>query len=425
MADIKAFRALRYQEGKISSFESVCCPPYDIISPEEQKELYEKCPNNVIRLELNADKDRYQGAKRELDRMLAEGVLKQDEMESLYVYEEEFSAYGQRRKIKGLISLVKLEEFSKEIILPHEETISKAKTDRFNLMKATGCNFSQIYSLYMDNRGVIFKKIEELSKKAPAVEFTDHEGIVHRLWQVTDQEAIAELQRRFSGLQLFIADGHHRYETALNYRNFLKEEGIVKDAQHNANYVMMFLANMENEGLVVFPTHRIVRNLEHFDSKNILNQIAKNFMVEERSDLDRVETVLLEKADDKVFAFYCGGEKYYLLTLKEEDAVQKRLPDMSGAYCGLDVTTLHTLILEEAFGIDKENMANQKNLIYTRDIGEALQSVKSGEAQCAFLINPTKVREIEEVSLAHEKMPQKSTYFYPKLITGLAMNKIL
>ncbi|MPM78967.1 hypothetical protein SDC9_125982 [bioreactor metagenome] len=425
MALIRPFKALRYNEKKISSIKNVCCPPYDIISQEKQDELYRADEHNIIRLELAREEDRYLASKEYLQKFLQDDILIQDNQESLYVYEEEFSAGGSRKKIKGIICLVRLEEFSKGIILPHEETLSKAKTDRFNLMKATGCNFSSIYSLYLDEENVAFPMIDGLSRNQAEAEFTDEDGITQRIWAITDTKAIERLTEVFKDKKLFIADGHHRYETALNYREYLKEKGIIKDESHHGNFVMMMLVNMENDGLVVFPTHRLIRDLKGFHLDSVLEKAKEDFIIEKCFGIDNMEAVLAKKIDQKAFCLYYGDDAYYIFSLRDENILLKYFEQNSPAYRGLDVNVLHTLVLDKILGIDKENMAKQINLTYTRDILEAINGVKEKKYQCSFILNPTKISEIKDVSLANEKMPQKSTYFYPKLITGLVMNKIL
>ncbi len=402
---------------------SLVCPPYDIISDKQREQYISNDPHNIIRLELPKGGDeRYTEAGKTLRKWLDEGVLACDEKDSIYVYEMQFSANGKRKSLKGFVSLVKLEEFSKGVVLPHEETLSKAKADRFSLMSETFCNFSQIYSLYMDEDGSVYSLIDGCSKGLPDMEVTDPDGTVHRMWCISDENIISKVTAAFADKKLYIADGHHRYETALNFHKHLIENG--KDVP-GSGYISMMLVNMENDGLVVFPTHRIVKELENFDIGRVLEESGKYFDISEAPGEIRMQAALNTGYDDgkKVFALYAGAGKCYVLTLKDETAVKKLLPDMSDAYCGLDVSVLHTLILERILGIDKENMANQKNLTYTRSRQEALEAVDLEDANCAFILNPTKVTEIRDVALASEKMPQKSTYFYPKLITGLVMNK--
>ena len=423
MAEIKPFKALRFNTEKAGKIDELVCPPYDVISDEQRQAYLNENEHNIIRLELPKGENPYETASETLKSWLDSEILKRDDDDAVYIYEEEFTAYGQRKKFKGCIVRVKLEEFSKGVVLPHEETLSKAKEDRFNLMKATNCNFSQIYSLYMDSEHKILNRLDRLSDCKPDVELTDNDNVTHRLWIVTDKDEINAICSDFADKKLYIADGHHRYETALNYRNYCRENNIKADG---VDYVMMMLVDMEHKGLVVYPTHRLVRNLENFNAEKAMNDCKEYFDVSVKDNISEIEATLrtLYEQDKKAFAFYDGGDKWTLLVLKNLDIIRSLLPDKSAASQGLDVTVLHTLVLEKLFGIDAENMAKQINLTYTKYFDEAISSVQSGKAQCAFILNPTRVTEIRDVAAAGEKMPQKSTYFYPKLITGLVMNDL-
>ncbi|MDP4152126.1 MAG: DUF1015 domain-containing protein [Bacillota bacterium] len=425
MAVISAFKGLRFTK-KAGEINTLVCPPYDIISPLQRKSYEASNPNNIISLELpDGGENRYKNAGKKLSEMINEGILKQDEHDSLYIYEEEFTAYGIRKKVKGLITLVRLEEFSKNIVLPHEETLSKAKADRFNLMCETFCNFSQVYSLYMDGDKNTRSKIESASQYDPDIEFSDDDNVIHRLWCITDTNVINAIIDDFKDRQLFIADGHHRYETALNFRNKLRSEGKINDTELGGNYIMMDLVDIENDGLVVFPTHRLIRDVQNFSEENLIKECKLFFDIETKTNLNEIQSELMINNQDKCFAMYTGNNYYYKLKLKDSNAITLMNTDKSDAYNGLDVTILHSLVLERTLHIDKENMAKQINLTYTRSIEEAIAGVKEGTYQAAFILNPTKVSEIKDVAAAGEKMPQKSTYFYPKLITGLVMNKMV
>ncbi len=425
MAEIRPFRGLRFCTEKAGAIEELTCPPYDIISEEQRQAYLKENEHNVIRLELPRGENPYEEAGKTLRAWESEGVLKQDEKESLYIYEEEFTAHGQRKSMKGFICRVKIEPFDKGVVLPHEETLSKAKTDRFNLMKSCFCNFSQIYSLYMDPAHSTQKRIDVLSAGKPDVEMTDADGVTHRMWIVSDEKAVSDICGDFAERKLYIADGHHRYETSLNFRNWCREQGLSGEGD-DTDYVMMMLVDMEHEGLVVFPTHRLVRNLENLDLNRVVEACRQYFDVTSEQGVSTIGSRLdaLYQKGEKAFALYAGGDDWTLLVLKDKEILPSLLPGKSAASQGLDVTVLHTLVLEKLFGIDAENMAQQINLTYTRDFGEAIDSVQSGASQCAFLLNPTRVQEIRDVAAAGEKMPQKSTYFYPKLITGLVMNKL-
>jgi len=423
MAEIKAFKGLRYTE-KAGKIDDLVCPPYDIISENERKAFLENNSCNVIRLELPRGEDPYAEAGATLTKWLQDSILSCDMDEGLYIYELKFKSAvesGKEMSLKGLVCRVRIEDFETGVVLPHEETLSKAKTDRFNLFKATNCNFSPIYSLFPDEKHVTRERMDRIcAATAPRYDFDDA-LVTHRLWVVNDPVTISAFCEDFTDRKLYIADGHHRYETSINYRNYCRDNDIYNPG---SNYVMMFLTDMADEGLVVFPTHRLIRGLEVFDEKALLESSKVYFDIE-RIALDDVEGKMeeLSKENKKAFTFYTQ-ENCYLLVLKDKNAMREIIPKQSDAYRFLDVSILHGLILERLLGIDKENMANQKNLTYTRSFAEAVQSVNCGESQCAFFLNPTAVSEIGEVAAAGEKMPQKSTYFYPKLTTGLVMNKM-
>lgn len=425
MAEIKGYKGLRFNCEKAGKIEELVCPPYDIISDQQREEYIKTNPHNIIRLELPKGDDKYNKAAEILKDWLEKGILVKEDKPAIYIYEEEFTAYGERKAIKGIICRVKLEEFSKGIILPHEFTLSKAKEDRLSLMKATNCNFSQIYSLFMDGGKNTLGKIDSLSKSEPDIQLQDNDNVTHRMWIIKDEKAIADICSDFADRKLYIADGHHRYETALNYRNYLREQGLAKEGDA-CDYQMMMLVDMEHPGLVVFPTHRLVRNLDSFNAERVIDGCKEYFDVTEHSDINTIESTLMELYNQgkKAYAFYCGGSSYKLLVLKDTNIIKKLLPNASTATQQLDVTILHTLILEKIFGIDAENMAKQINLTYTKIFDEAISSVQQGNSQCAFILNPTRVSEIREVASNGEKMPQKSTYFYPKMITGLVMNQL-
>ena len=415
MAVIKPIKALRFTE-KAGSIESCVCPPYDIISESEREALIARNEYNVVRLELPVGENRYDEAGRTLNDWYGNGILARDEKAGIYVYREEFAVKGREYCLTGIICLVELCEFSERIVLPHEETLTKAKQDRLNLMRGTGCNFSSIYSLYSDESGKIAEIISEKTKEAPIHRFTDEEEVTHSLWKIECENGISDIVNALAEKQLFIADGHHRYETALNYRRQLENPPENADA----SCVMMTLVDMDDKGLVVFPTHRLIVDRK-VCREEIADKCADSFNMSVLP-LEELESALEKGENGHAYALYTGGNDFLYMELK--DGAQHNIDNRSDAYSDLDVSILHSYVLENALGIDKENMANQVNLRYTRSLDEAIFSVKSGKADAAFLINATKVSQIKAVALAGDKMPQKSTYFYPKLKTGLVMNML-
>ena len=275
----------------------------------------------------------------------------------------------------------------------------------------------------MDEDNSVFSLIDKASQGQPDSFFTDADNVTHRMWAISDHAFLAALTEKLADKKLYIADGHHRYETALNYKNYV--EGNL-DEIGSSEYVPMMLVNMENEGLVVFPTHRIVRDLQSFDYDQVCEKCKEYFDIVPYLNREKGEEGLSKAYAEgkKAFVMFTGDNNYTLLTLKSIDVMDNLLPDKCKALRQLDVSVLHTLVLERIFGIDKENMARQINLTYTRSDQDAIEAVDQKRANCCFLLNPTRVEEIRDVAAAGDKMPQKSTYFYPKLTTGLVMNKI-
>ena len=422
MAYVKGFQGMRYTP-KAGSIADLVCPPYDIVSPKQREELIEHSPYNIINLELPVGDNKYETARDLYHQWVKDGILAQDTQDSIYVYEMAFSVKDVSYAVKGIFCAVRLEEFEERVILPHEFTLSKAKNDRFELLDTAKASFSQIYSMYSDEDQSIRARIEKVSKEKAEIEFTDDEGVTHRLWQVTDAKEIGAFTDAFADKQLFIADGHHRYETALNYRKKIKSETPDFDEAHPANFTCMFLVDMECDGLVVFPTHRMLNNIGTFDEQETLEKINKYFSFERCNDLRHIEDDLAQESQSHGMGLYTGKDYYYRLTFHDEALVREMLADMSDAFCSLDVTILHTLILDKIFGITKSDLAKQTKITYTRSIEEAVEQVQKGKQECAFFLNPTRVDQIKDVAKAGDKMPQKATYFYPKLITGMVFLK--
>ena len=420
MANVFPFRAWRFSQ-QAGAIHELICPPYDIISEEQRKAYLARNPHNIIRLELPREgADPYAEAGKTVREWCGNGTLVRDEQAAFYVYDIAFEVFGEQKNITGLLVGCEVTPFSEGVVLPHEWTLSKAKTDRLNLMKATGFNFSDIYSLYQADTKAI---LDETMTAEPLTDVVDEDGLRHRLWAITDAATVDAIQAIFADVKLYIADGHHRYETAVNFKNYRMENNI---PVAGADRIMMMLVEMNHPGLVVFPTHRLIRDLANFDAEALLSACEADFTVERGLTLDDANAKLQAAYDDgkKAFVCYTGGESASLLTLKDIALMDTLLPDESAVSRQLDVNVLHTAILERILGIDKENMAQQINLTYTRVTDEAIDGVNSGAFQCAFLLNPTRVSEIQGVAAAGEKMPQKSTYFYPKLITGLTMNEL-
>lgn len=412
LAELKPFKAIRYTE-KAGKIEELTCPPYDIISEEERKEFLKTNENNVIRLELPRDgEDVYKTAGELFSKWIKDGVLAKDETEGIYIYEEQFEYDNKEYSLKGLIARVKLEEFSKGVVLPHENTLSKAKEDRFKLMSACHTNFSLVYSLYFDEGKNTLKKAES-KNPIELYSFKSNDGIKHTLWKIEDTE---EICKDFLNKKLYIADGHHRYETALRYKN--------ANISSDADYIMMMLVPMESDGLVVLPTHRVVHSVENFNGFKMLSLCDKYFDTLGVKSLQELEKLLDEIYDAGGIGFGLYFEnKYFVMSLKANVNLAEIFEGLDSSLYSLDVTVLHSLILEKLLKIDIEALKNQTNLTYEKQAAKAISMVDNG-ADCAFILNPTKVSQIADVASHGEKMPQKSTYFYPKLITGLVINEL-
>lgn len=427
MAEIKPFKPLRFTQ-KAGDIADNVCPPYDIVDPKTRNALLDRSPYNLIQLELpeetdSADiggknslensenpKNKYKTAGNILTDFIKKGILKKDDEEGFFIYEEEFCHKGSVKQLDGIVCLCRTYDFSEQVVLPHEETLSKAKQDRFDLMSETFCNFSSVYSLFIDKNAFIRLIIDKYKTSPPINEFTDGDNVTHRLWKIVRHDDIAAIRGFFADKRLFIADGHHRYETAGVFNRHCAKNNINADS----SFVMMTLVDMDSPGLVVFPTHRVVTKTE-FDIDEFLKKAKEDFTLTQFDVSEDMEKTC-ESAGKHAFALYAGGSKLRLLKLKENSKTQ------SGAVGELDVSVLHTKVFENILGFAKEDMALQKNLIYTRSVTEAKQMVDDNRACAAFILNPTRVEEIKNVALEGSKMPQKSTYFYPKLITGLLIN---
>ena len=412
MAEIKPFRALRYTE-KAGDIANNVCPPYDIVNAQMYNDLCARSEYNLIRLGLPQGEDGYAKSGALLKEFIEKGVLKKDERPGYYIYEEEFVFDGKTYVFDGLVCLCRTYDYADNVVKPHEETLSKAKKDRFELMKTTFCNFSSVYSLFEDGNGYVQRIIDAYRKNAgPLCDFTSDDGIKQRLWKIEDGVLCAALTGFFEPKQLFIADGHHRFETAGAFNRYCVENGIDCDS----GYIMMTLVDMQSSGLVVLPTHRVVVNMD-IDIPDMLAKLGEFFEITPLSGADEIKGALAANAARHAFAMVTKGGEARLLVLKEAVDVGK------SAVSGLDVSVLHDLILERILKIDRENLKNQKNLVYTRDEAEAFAAVANGSSPAAFILNPTKVEQIRAVALEGGKMPQKSTYFYPKLIAGLTVNQ--
>jgi len=432
MAHIIPFRALRYDPQQVPIGQAVT-QPYDKISPAMQDRYYAASPYNLVRIIIgrreaddNPANTVYTRAAADFRAWRGRGVLRQDSAPSLYVYSQRFKAPGEsaERERRGFIALGRLEDYSAQVVFRHEQTLAKPKADRLDLLRATRAHFGQIFMLYEDS-GEIDSALSAGAHSAPVTEVTDEYEVANRLWQVSDPGLVASIQGMMRDKKLIIADGHHRYETALNYRNERRaaDPSAGPDAPHE--FLMMTFVNLNSPGLVVLPTHRVVRGLDSFSGEDFQSSSRKFFEVEEIDpalDGPRAAAVLRDKGKSGATLLAVAANRAFLLSgLRLPGAAASVLAGLSPRQQALDVVQLHKCLLEKVLDLSEESIREQRNLSYVRDADEALSLVRGGKADIAFLMNPCRVQQVRDVAFAGEVMPQKSTDFYPKLLSGLTI----
>ncbi|HWS18575.1 MAG TPA: DUF1015 domain-containing protein [Candidatus Elarobacter sp.] len=430
MAEIIPFKALRYDPDQVK-LEDVLTQPYDKITPEMQSKYYERSTHNLVRIILGkageTDTDAfnvYTRAAEYFHDWRSGGILKQDSDPGIYAYSQTFTVPGTRelQERRGLIALGRIHDYADSVVYRHEQTLSKPRADRLNLLRATRAHFGQIFMLYNDSGSEIDALLKAKIEEDPDTSLLDEYETLHRVWRIHDPALIHGVQQRMLDKKLLIADGHHRYETALAYRNERRAEigSAAPDAAYE--FVMMTLIPMESRGLVILPTHRIVHGLLDFDRERMLETAGQFFNID-RIDLrseTRSATTLLSQAGDKGTAFVAVTRQGpYLLRAKQE-AIQNALREVPSLQRHLDVVQLHRIMLERVLGISEEAIRNQENIRYERDAFEAISWVRQG-ANVAFLMNPAKIDQVRDIAFGGEVLPQKSTDFYPKLLSGLAI----
>jgi len=435
--EIRPFKAFRFDKTVVGNVGDCISPPYDVISPELQQQLYEKNEYNIVRIikgkttpSDNAADNQYTRAADYLKAWIEKGVLKQDSQEAIYAYVQDFEAAGENFQRGSFVSLTRLTELG-EAVKPHEQTLSGPKADRLKLLKATNTKFGLIFMFYSDPKKIADKIIEKAAAADALIDFTDEQDTRHRIYAITDKADIKAIVNMMADKIAVIADGHHRYETALDY---LKETGNT-----NALYQMMVLANIHNEGMIVLATHRLVKNIENFDSQKMMADLEKNFDITEykfdspqsKTDAKRKMLDQMKKEyenDNNAFGVYSGGDAFYAAVLKDKKAMDTAAPGMSDSFKSLDVAVLHKLIIDDVLGLDEAKVTAGGNLVYVKDtpaaIDDSIARVDAGQIQAAFLANPPKIEHIEQVAETGEKMPQKTTYFFPKMHAGLTIQKL-
>jgi uncharacterized protein (DUF1015 family) len=416
MTKIEPFKGLRYNQKKIKDINKTFAPPYDIISKQEQNELYKQHPNNVIRLILgkisasdNKQNNRYTRAAKLFAKWIKDEVLIQDDKRCIYIYTQDYKFEGAAKKRIGFIAKMR---FDGKGCLPHEHTLSKPKVDRVNLIRAVKANLSPIFSFYIDNKNEIDKTLLPYTKKRPLVSFKDKDNITHRFWKIDDEKTISRIKKLMDKKQTFIADGHHRYEVAKSFYDEARKKGI-----EGADGVMVYFTGFNDQNLSVMPTHRLVKELPEMDKK--IRALEKYFKI---TEADSLEGMLKNQAAISGFSLgMCYKKDFYVLKMKDKQLLDRLMQKSPKQWRKLDVAMLNKVVFEHIFKLSESK--KQENVSYTRDAFFAVEAVKNKKAAVAFFPNTTKADAVKKIALSGSRMPQKSTYFYPKPITGLVINK--
>lgn len=423
MAEVRPFRALRYNGEKIKDFSCVMAPPYDVISEEMQEELYSKDPHNIIRLILgkdlegdNAEGNKYTRAKSFMDEWIKDGVLLKEEEEAFYIYEQEYDIKGQKYRRRGFLGLMRIE--GEEMVVPHEKTHSKPKEDRLNLIQKVESNLSPIFTLY-DDEGRVVKEVlyKAVSSEEAIIDIVIGE-VRHKLWRLSDPVSVEKIRLAMKDKKVFIADGHHRYEVARTYRDLKRKEDSYDGRADN---VLMFFADMlDADNLTVLATHRVLKDISGLSEEKIIEKLSVNFELTECASLEDLMEKLEENSHKPYFYGFFGGTKYIMLQARKTEALKEMMDESKkDEWKELDVSLLHSALLDNILALkDKEG-----NITYVKEPGEGVSLVEEGSHSCVFFLNPTKLNQLKNIAEAGEVMPQKSTFFYPKLLTGLVINK--
>lgn len=437
--EVRPFRALHYDPAVVPDIGLCLSQPYDVISGAQQEAYYRQHPNNVVRLILgrieagdNENANRYTRARDLLGRWREDGILRLTGRPSFWVYEQEFDLPDAgRRRVRGFIGAVRLRDYAERRILPHEKVIKGPLEDRIRLTETAATQFEYIWSLYQDKAYIIDNILDAQEKEAAIIDFTEQPvGVRHRMWRLTDPESCEIIRRTMSRLKIYIADGHHRYQTMLTIRDRMRARFPEAGPDAPWEYIMMFLVNSEHEGLTILPTHRMLHGIQVESLYRLGASILEHFHVKKYTFRDGDEPAVrrrwlrdlrsVEPGEHKFGAFIVNTSGYYLLTLRDEEAYEELVRlDFSSEWKLLDVNILNTLILEEILGITEEQLSLATNISYTKDIDEALARVHAGEIDVAFALNSTALADVLAIAENNERMPRKSTYFFPKPVSGL------
>jgi uncharacterized protein (DUF1015 family) len=433
MAEIRAFRAYRYDLGRVGTLGDVIAPPYDVIDPALQEALYARSPHNVIRLILNKEEpgdhetnNRYTRAARFLRDWQQEGILTQDSARALYVYHQEFEVEGQRFSRRGFLARVRLEPFGEGKIFPHEETMSGPKADRLKLFRATTMNLSPVFGLYPDETGAVQDQLDAAVRRALPLEATDHLGVVSRLWPVTDQHVVSAVTGSMGPRPVFIADGHHRYETALRYLEERREAGEVRDGEVAANFVLMMLVGMTDPGLVILPTHRLVSGIPELTADRLRALLGVHFKMEtvgqgDKGARDTWELLQADGGQDWLGFGTVADGVWQTARFHSPPVMAHFAAEHSPTWRSLAVSILHVLVLGRLL---PEGLGGRPECRYVHLLREVLDATTARQCPLAVLVPPATMQHVEQIAGNLEKMPPKSTYFYPKLLSGLVFNPL-
>jgi uncharacterized protein (DUF1015 family) len=426
MANIKPFKGVVYNEKKVGGFSKVVAPPYDIIPKEMQNELYRANPYNIVRLELGkmrssdspAD-NRYTRAGKFFNSWLKNKQLVQDKKDSIYIYSQKYREGSKVIDRIGFMALMSLDEGKKKV-LPHENTLLAPKVDRLDLMRSIKANLSPIFVLYEDTPHSILKILKKRSStKRPFIDIS-FEGIRNRAWRLDDEKDIKKIQAVMRGARTFIADGHHRFEVTRMYSKELERAGSPRAAREAAGYVMVYFVETKEDMLTVLPAHRLPRDIGNLSKEEIMARLQKSFVIEKAGSLNATMAKLDSLRSAHVFGMYMGRNQFYILKLKSMSHVDKAVKDKPKEWKRLDVAILHMFIFQHVLGIRDDD----DNIEFIKDPRETAKSVDEGNFKIAFFLNPTKVAEIKRIASLGEKMPRKATYFYPKPVSGIVINKL-
>jgi uncharacterized protein (DUF1015 family) len=432
MIRIAPFHGVFYNQKKIKDLGKVIAPPYDVISKEEQEKLHKKSPYNFVRLDLSQEPDAYNAVAQLLSEWQAQGILERDEAPAIYFFSHRFKLKSGEQKLRlGFFALTELQDPASGDIRPHEKTLDAPKEDRLKLMLACHAQLSPIFALYAQPSQAINRMLAvAVEGVAPFIEVEQDDGDELRLWRITDPALIQKIQREMQSQPLLIADGHHRYEATLNYRNHMRAERGQGNGKEAFNFIMTYFANMNDDNVVILPTHRLVRGYTHKPFLELEEALQAYFYVEQHPKTPEGKVSFLKalktaaKKHRVIGASFKRDPRYLILRLKNKRIMQRLAKDLSAPLRELDVSTLHLLILEHILGMTPEQQVSGDTIRYSQDEDAVLQALEKEDYQAAFILNASKAEEILTIASGGEKMPQKSTYFYPKLPSGLIVNKI-